>query len=358
MVKREIYVNSFAQYIEEIMRIKKNENLEAGNDVLWFRGHRNYEWSLIPSLYRGAGRNETVDNRGYTNMNLREGIRQQQNHAKNYQFLKNDNLNQIEWMAIAQHYGVKTRLLDWTTSAIHALLFALEDKFTNDGVFKNENNLPCIWCLFPQRMNRDTVSLICEENNAVGRLIPGTEDGGMKEIMDFLDNAKNSEEYKKTFFESEEKEDEHLNYLFNLAYFEELLSIVSIRPSVAYMGGLANPLHYILDKIYGQGIGISRKPESKFSKLAPLAIIHPYHSERIRAQQGVFTIFPNLITDKDEKLSSIADMRKNTSTAKYLNRIIIQSPEKIAEELKALGAHRSWLYPEEPIVSQEIENGL
>lgn len=51
-------------------------------------------------------------------------------------------------------------------------------------------------------------------------------------------------------------------------------------------------------------------------------------------------------------------MRKNDTIRKHINRIVIQSPGKVAEELKALGTHRSWLYPEEPIVCQEIENGL
>lgn len=354
MIKNEIYVNSLTQYIEEIMKLKDDMHTEKDKNVLWFRGHRNYEWSLIPSLYRGFGTNETIDCRGYTKLNLREGMRQQQNHAKNYQFLKNDDLNPIEWMAIAQHHGVKTRLLDWTTSAIHALLFALEDRFAMPGEFKDENNLPCVWCLFPQRMNRDTVGYLVKHRSEIEPMVTGKEHGGFFELKKFLDDAADkdkAEKYKNIFFESDEKEDAHLNYLYNLAHFEELLAIVEKRPEIAYNGGLINPLHYILDKIYGIGIGIEEL------KLPPLAIIHPYHSERIKAQQGVFTIFPNLIL-KHEKLCETSDMRKNDSTLKHLNRIIIQSPGKVSEELKALGTHRSWLYPEEPIVCQEIEGGL
>lgn len=79
MIRNEIYINSLSQYIEEIMRIKNSKYPEEGKNVLWFRGHRNYEWSLIPSLFRGVTVNKTVDGRGYTNINLREGLRQQQN---------------------------------------------------------------------------------------------------------------------------------------------------------------------------------------------------------------------------------------------------------------------------------------
>lgn len=351
MIRNEIYVNSLSQYIEEVVKLKNAVYPEQGKNVLWFRGHRNYEWSLIPSLFRGVGENKTADDRGYTNISLREGLRQQQNHAKNYQFLKNDGLNPIEWMAVAQHYGIKTRLLDWSTSAIHALLFALEYQFAKPGEFKDENNLPCVWCLFPQRMNRDTTQYIIDNRADLGILLTQKEKDGFWQITEFLKKVAEdgSNLYKTVFFESAEKEDEHLNYLYNLAHFEELLAIVESRPSVAYEGGLINPLYYILDKIYGNGIGIGKLC------LSPLAIIHPYHSERIKAQQGVFTIFPNLITDK---LGETSDMRGNPAIMKHLNRIIIQSPGKVAEELKALGAHRSWLYPEEPIVSQEIESGL
>lgn len=353
MIKSEIYINSLSQYIDSIIEMKNSRYPEEGKSVLWFRGHRNYEWSLIPSLFRGSGKNITVDKRGYTSLNLRESLRQQQNHAKNYQFLKNDNLNPIEWMAVAQHHGVKTRLLDWTTSAIHALLFALEDKFAMNGEFKDENNLPCIWCLFPQRMNRDTIESLLKQKDEIRKIISHKELYGTLELETFLDNAYANKDgnYMDIFFESEEPEDEHLNYLYNLAHFEELLSVVERRPDIAYNGGLINPLYYILDKIYGNGIGIDEL------KLSPLAIIHPYHSERIKAQQGVFTIFPNLIVE-NEKLSEVADMRKNDTIRKHINRIVIQSPGKVAEELKALGTHRSWLYPEEPIVCQEIENGL
>ena len=179
--------------------------------------------------------------------------------------------------------------------------------------------------------------------------------GGRFELEDFLEKANaHFDEYRDIFFESKEEEDAHLNYLYNLAHFEEMLALVEKHPTVAYEGSLINPLHYVLDKIYGTGIGI----KSDELSLLPLAIIHPYHSERIRAQQGTFTIFPDYITEEGEKFTELTDMRHMPGTEKCLNRIIIRYPDKIAKELMTIGAHRSWLYPEEPIVSQEIESGL
>jgi hypothetical protein len=132
----EVSISSVSDYIGEVGKIAKE-------GFTFFRGHSNNSYTLLPSLLRkNAGGNN------FYGVNCDKNF-QSSFRARSIPFLSNVPSKEIEWLFIAQHYGVPTRLLDWTSSALVALYFAVE-KSQNTY---NEGEFPVVWCLNPVELN-------------------------------------------------------------------------------------------------------------------------------------------------------------------------------------------------------------
>ena len=82
-----------------------------------FRGQTRAEWGLRPGIERHANMPQVAEQ--YIEREFKR-------RAHHYLRDLPDDRDDLEWLALMQHYGAPTRLLDWTNSAYIAAFFAAE----------------------------------------------------------------------------------------------------------------------------------------------------------------------------------------------------------------------------------------
>lgn len=349
-------IHNLGEYMECIHTLAQESGKVTPN-ILWFRGISDINHSLIPSLFRGNVR-VTAEKEGgqYSALHYAEDIRVQHYIAKNHHFFDKEPSSRVEWLEVMQHQGMNTRVLDWSESSIHSLLFAMEP-FLNNEKYKEQNRMKCVpgvWVLKPGLLNRNIVNKLLEkteENELTYNLFKEltVDKNELKCMITSLQRMK-SDKYNATNATA------HLDYIYNLsAINDEILRDRSRLKQMLMNGDIMNSVYYVLGRIYSDGYIL------KDRQIPPLAVVHPYHSERIKAQKGVFTVFPFYKEhENDEKLRKLGinpDAIDNNSLARdFLVKIVINNPKDIAGELLEHGMNDSWLYPEMPIVSGEIEH--
>ncbi|MCX4151410.1 MULTISPECIES: FRG domain-containing protein [Paraburkholderia] len=103
-------VTNLAAYLERV-----NAVLDGATQGL-FRGHRDADWMLKPGVARQTFNVRAEDESAMLEEFKRRAI----------PYLESSyDLSETDWLAIAQHHGMPTRLLDWSGSALAALWFAV-----------------------------------------------------------------------------------------------------------------------------------------------------------------------------------------------------------------------------------------
>lgn len=352
------YADSLEDIIGYVDSIEGGSKEKGIKNSLWFRGHEYANYNLEPNVFRQA-KYEYNKMKTYSNNHLREDYRYQQFMARNFDKPDYREPHSVfEWQEIMQHFFSKTRLMDWSESLFVALEFALEAyliPYKNlDIAEKRKKMQPTLWILKPQKLNDEVYNTIVS-------------DAGTRVLQSALNNfsvvtrekiRKELQYNKNIYFTLEGQKEENFNNIVSLTALEDLKHSYEGREKTAVERFEFNPFFYILLRIYADGIPVD------FGTVPPLAIIHPYHSYRIKAQKGVFTVSPYYILGKkEEKIKSLGTnfnplaMEYMPKCQKSLYEIQLVNPRKIAEQMRKIGFKSSDLYPDSQRVAQDIENG-
>ena len=142
-------VEQYMKAIDNAYRILWSDNQEVQeikySPKLWFRGLRAAAYPLLPALGRNGLHAEY------------ESVYLSKFKSKAFPYLDQISLRSgaegtgayWEWLFLMQHYGIPTRLMDWSEDALVALIFAIDLEATEEEM----SNDAAVWCLNPVQLN-------------------------------------------------------------------------------------------------------------------------------------------------------------------------------------------------------------
>lgn len=142
----ELNPNSLSDYIDQVEGLHKRIK-----GPLWFRGCSQSSHALLPSLYRKRQREI-----GPSDLAQLEDLIFSRFRERSIPYHIRPLTDDFESLFIMQHYGVPTRLLDWSENPLAGLFFAVRNaafKITNTGK-QSFTNPAIVWVLDPSKWNK------------------------------------------------------------------------------------------------------------------------------------------------------------------------------------------------------------
>ena len=120
-------ISTLQRFLDEIEQV-------GGDDATLYRGQRE-DWDLVPKIARITPRSNRVQDEKQMLSGLRRQVQQ---------FTDNPPQNDWDLLALAQHHGLATRLLDWTRNPLAALFFAVAEPA------RQKKKKAVVWCFNPK----------------------------------------------------------------------------------------------------------------------------------------------------------------------------------------------------------------
>ncbi len=147
-------ITSFQDFLDNV-----DQGQNSSESSLWFRGAGKSSYKLAPTLHRHSGITDSNTLLEYEKKLLTRF------KERSVPYLQHRIEDVWELLFLMQHYGMPTRLLDWTENPFISLFFALSS--ANKDAQGNYTEDAAVWILSPSKWNGNVFSNISYSGGAM-----------------------------------------------------------------------------------------------------------------------------------------------------------------------------------------------